>query len=160
MDLSNPVFYIMLAGLIGMLISIGIWIGKIEYFRGTVDKMLREIRDDIKKIFERLPSPETVESNSPRRLTDLGKDISKHLKASTWAESESDKLFSGVQGKQPYEIEELSFEHVERRADSLKPFSQRIQKCSYERGVSIGGVKAVFAIELRDALLKRISHKG
>ena len=163
--LTNPATYAAIFAGIGVIILIGdrVFSGGRLFERisvlqdtiKTINKSIDEIRNDIKDIFGRLPA-ETFKSNSPRTLTDLGKEISENLKASDWAEEHSTRIFSSFQDKQPYEIDRYSFEFVEKIAMSSLEFDKTIQQTAYERGISTYGVKAVFAIELRDAILSKL----
>ena len=59
---ENPVTYAVLLGAIGSVLSIGIWIGRINSFKASVENTLAEIKesissiqDSIEKILLRLP---------------------------------------------------------------------------------------------------------
>ena len=78
---SNPATWIigslsLLSVVIGASIAFGTWKGKVDtnqsHFKTTLDSFMVEIRADIKRIFERLPS-ETVSGASPLRLTAKGR---------------------------------------------------------------------------------------
>ena len=57
MDWGSPVTYIIPAlALIGAIFAIGTWVGGMNTFRNTVGDTIKEIRDDIKKLLERLPA--------------------------------------------------------------------------------------------------------
>ena len=86
MDWSNPLIYIVLGlALAGALWKLGNWMGTKDQFAKTVGEAIEEIRDDIKKIFERLPPPKTTAENSPLSLTEVGRSISETLGANAWA---------------------------------------------------------------------------
>ena len=46
---------------------------------------MKEVREKIDEILERLPPPPTVAPGSPVRLTDFGKEISHSLGAKKWS---------------------------------------------------------------------------
>lgn len=59
---EKPITYAVLLGVMGSLVSIGIWIGRINSFKASVDNTLVEIKesissiqDSIEKILIRLP---------------------------------------------------------------------------------------------------------
>ena len=166
MDWGNPAIYIIPAlALIGAIFAAGTWVGGMNSFKNTVGSSIEkisssidEIRDDIKKLFERLPAT-SITSGSPITLTELGKSISKEIEASDWAKNKVEEFLSDVQGKQPYEIQEISFEYVKEKFKPSDEFNRKMQECAYKNGVSIDGVKDVLAVELRDALLDRY-HVG
>ena len=159
MDWGSPVTYIIPAlALIGAIFAIGTWVGGMNTFRNTVGDTIKEIRDDIKKLLERLPA-KPIAPGSPITLTDLGKSISEEIGGSIWAKDQVEKFFPDVQGKNQYEIQELSFDYVKKKFEPPDAFYQKMQECAYEKGVTIDGVKDVLAVELRDALLSKY-HVG
>ena len=137
----------------GALLGIGIWVGTITTNVKTLKGFMSEIRDDIKKIFERLPAPTTA-SNSPIRLTELGTQISEKLDAKAWATAEADKLFGKTEGADALGIQETAFDH----AQNFEPPDELLGKMrdsAFERGVDLDGVRDVLGVELRDVLLDR-----
>ena len=59
---ENPVTYAVLLGAIGSILSIGIWIGRVNSFKASVENTLADIKesissiqDSIEKILLRLP---------------------------------------------------------------------------------------------------------
>ncbi|MYB57711.1 MAG: hypothetical protein F4X51_15090 [Gemmatimonadetes bacterium] len=149
MDWTNPLVYIS-AGVI--LVGAGLWAGRMEYFRTSAERMLTEIRDDIKRIFDRLPSA-VISSASPNILTDLGRKVSSEIKAYDWANSQvaSEHLTFRVKGKNQYEVQKFAFAYV--KECFLPPeFIQAMQTSAYENGISYDEVLDVLGIELRDAL--------
>lgn len=60
---ENPVTYLVILGAMGSLFSIGIWVGRMNSFKSSVEDTLAEIKeligniqDSIRKILIRLPS--------------------------------------------------------------------------------------------------------
>ena len=60
---ENPVTYVVILGAMGSLFSIGIWVGRMNSFKSSVEQSLVEIKesigniqDSIEKILFRLPS--------------------------------------------------------------------------------------------------------
>ena len=117
---------------------------------------MKEIRADIKKIFERLPSP-TLSEKSPLRLDTLGRSISEKLKGQTWAKQAAKQLVGTVQGKSPYEIQSQCFDFVE-EAEFGQSMRKAVLDCAYENGISEDQVLDVLAIELRDIVLSLTGH--
>ena len=115
-------------------------------------KILDEIREDIKKIFRRLPPIEIV-GVSPLRLTDLGQAISEDVKGYVWADKTAPSLKDTVNGLEAFEIQELCFEYTSKPNSFDEAMKKLIQKCAYERGLRKEQVFRVLAIELRDKLL-------
>ncbi len=154
MDWSNPLIYIIpgIAALSGI-IYLARWMGSKDQFVKIIGDAINEIRDDIKKIFERLPEP-VLSKSSPLRLTDLGQSISDFLEAATWAEKTSKEIADEVQDKQPYGIQNYCFEFVNRTEILPDELNRKIQESAYNNGIKVDQVKEVLAIELRDALLR------
>ena len=141
--------------LIAGLMKFATWKGGVDEHRNEINRTLRdlmaEIRDDIKTILGRLPSP-SVAVGSPRRLTELGKEISRTLGLSSWADRAAADLREQVGGKSAYEIQESCFEYVR----SLSPDEAQdaaIKDCAFENGIEVRDVLDVLAVELRDRLL-------
>ncbi len=110
------------------------------------------IREDIKKILNRLPSTSPlVESGSPLRLTEFGKKISASIRAEAWAEELAPTLLHEVKGKEPFEIDEYCQEYVH---EKLTPdWERRIARSAYEFGTDQNGIKKAMAVVLREKLL-------
>ena len=72
-DLNAPLAVLLVAALAG-LVWLSKWIGGVNEHKSEVGRLMQEIRTDIKKIFQRLPS-EALDRDSPIRLTDLGDEM-------------------------------------------------------------------------------------
>ena len=116
-------------------------------------EVLDEIREDIKKIFRRLPPVEAAGS-SPLRLTDLGHAISKDVGGVAWAIRTAPDLEDQVDGMEAFEIQRFCFDHAADSDTFDDAMKRAIQKSVYERGVREEQVVRVLAIELRDKLLE------
>ena len=147
--LENPLLWLaVVSGLIG----IGIRVGKINEHRSTVSTFMEEIRKDIKTILGRL-GPATTQTASPIRLTDLGRSISDALGASAWAADRVADLAERIADMPAYDIQVLAFEYVEEFTPD-EAMEDRIKQCAFENGLKRKQVLDVFAIELRDRLLR------
>lgn len=133
----------------------GRWVARIEANQDTFKEFMREIRDDIKKIFSRLP-PAPVSASSPLRLTDFGKQIEEHLNARDWARSLAPTLSNEVAGKQPFEIDAFSKAYV--HGELEEDWNVKVASCAYEFGIDRDGVLSVLRVVLRDALLSEVSE--
>ena len=163
MDWTNPITYTAIAAGLGVLYAIGRLVFKIggwytgtNDFKETVGKAIGEIQRDIKQILGRLP-PVAVVSESPLRLTDLGKQISTELNAGEWATQLANTVIDQLQGKQPFEIQEFCFDYVtsEKFMGSQERKNQ-VQNSAYSHGLEVDQIQRVFGIELRDVILKRL----
>lgn len=117
----------------------------------TLSTFMTEIREDIKRIFGRLP-PTSLEHNSPMRLSKMGADISMTLGATTWAKRTAASERMQMAGKPEYDVQEFCFDYV-RRFKPDPELDALIKACAYQHGIDRDAVLAVLAIELRDVLL-------
>ena len=146
---------VLLVAVVTGLMKFATWKGGVDEHRkeinGTLRGFMAEIRDDIKTILGRLPSP-SVAGDSPLRLPELGERISRTLKLSDWADRTAAEIREQVRDKSAYEIQEFCFNYVR----SFKPDEKQdaaIKDCAFDNGIDIQGVLDVFAVELRDRLL-------
>ena len=131
---------------------------EVDEHRRTVASFMKEIRDKIDRIFERLP-PVPVAGMSPRRLTDFGEKISASIGAEAWAADLAPRLRGRVEGKAPFEVDRFSREYV--RGDEIGPeWSRRVAACAYDFGTDASGVLDVLQVVLRDELLGLLGHES
>ena len=136
-------------------LRIGKWVGAVNTDRISFKDFMNEIRVDIKEILKRLP-PATVGSESPIQLTDLGRTISQSLGVSDWAAEQALLLVEDARGKQEYEVHDLSLEHVQKRFAEDSQLNAHMRDDAYQHGIDVEKVQDVYAVELRDELLRRI----
>ena len=148
--LNHPVTLVAIGSAVGWLL---IWIGGMKEHKKTVTEFMTEIREDIKTLLNRVP-PAPATTNGPLRLTDYGEEISAALDAPSWAKRQAEGLRSGVLGKQPYEIDEVSSAYVREYE-----FSASIREAAYEHGIKDENVRTVLAIVLRDELIGEFSSQ-
>ena len=158
--LNSPVIVVAIISAASAMVGIGMWIGKVNTnlstFNTSLSQFMKEIRADIKKIFERLPSP-TLSGSSPLRLNDLGRSISEKLEGRTWAEQTGPQLVGKMRDKSSYEIQSQCFDFVE-QAELEQSMRKAVLDCAYENGISEDQVLDVLAIELRDTVLRLTDH--
>lgn len=149
-DLNAPLAVLLVAALAG-LVWLSKWIGGVNEHKSEVGRLMQEIRTDIKKIFQRLPS-EALDRDSPIRLTDLGDEMATRIDAGAWAAKEAVALRERVEGRSPYRIQNFAYEyaHYEYRPDER--FEAQLEAIAYEKGISKEEVLDVLAIALRDEL--------
>ena len=151
MDWTNPTVYVIFAlAILGGVFAAGQWVGRMNSLTKTISESINEIKNDIKEIFKRLPSP-SVAGESPVQLTNFGKKISNLLEAKTWAKDLAPSLLSQVKGKAEFEIYEFCGRYVQ---DELaEEWEKKILSSAYELATDREAVLAVLRVELRDALL-------
>lgn len=143
---------IVVVALVGALVKWLLWIGAMNEHKSEVGEFMREIRADIKRVFQRLPA-EPIGAASPRTLTDYGETIRDVVGAVEWATAEALGLVTKVQGMRGYEIEDLAFDHA--RSHDL---DSDIREAAFEHGFTVDHVRDVLAVVLRDELLARRSE--
>lgn len=132
--------------------KVGTWVGGINQHKSEVTGFMREIRDKITEIFDRLPG-DTTTAASPLSLNALGQKISAELKVGEWAAAISPALAPEVADKSAFDIRQFCFDFMRNDFDPDAELQAAIKDCAFQHGASISGVRDVFAIELRDVLL-------
>ena len=112
--LEHPLVWI---AAISTLVTIGIWIGKVNEHKSTVSTFMDEIRKDIKEILGRL-GPATTKTASPIRLTELGRSISDTLAASAWAAQRVEQFTDRIADMPAYDIQVQSLRVRRREVDA------------------------------------------
>ena len=158
----NPIWIVVGLAAAGGLIVIGRWVGAVNADRGTFRssvealrdeiREIRDVRDDIRKMLQRYPS-NTVSSDSPLKLTDVGIKVSEVLGAAKLAADLAAELRSRAEGKHAYDIQELAFRFVRDEYGPDAEIEAKIKQCAYDNGLNRDEVLDVLAIELRDRLL-------
>ena len=143
-----------------VIFGIGNWYGAVnsdrKSFKTFMDKVgsdLEDIRASIQKIFYLLPRP-AVESNSPVRLTDFGKEIANNVFAEEWATRQVLFLADATKGKPEFEVFDLCVDHVDKMFKEDDDFNATVRKGAYDCGASKEDVLKVYHVVLRDAVLK------
>ncbi len=152
----------LLVGIVVRLVKVGIWIGSantnIEALREgleSVQKELESVPEDIKQVFVRLPPPKTADASSPLQLTDYGKEISAHVGAKGWAESNVENLIGQTRDKQEFEIFDICSKHVAMLFSEDQEFNRKVKAAAYEYGYGSDTEQVLMAyrVELRDHIL-------
>ena len=153
-----------LLGVFILVIALTIWGTTITVLQRSAQKILtgfmKEIRDDIKDIFKRLPAV-VATAQSPVQLTELGHEIEKEINASTWVVNHIDYILESIESHTPYHIQERCFEYAQNEfmanivpdSDTLK---DAIERTAFNHGLSLSQVLEVVGIVLRDEVLKRL----
>ena len=161
---KSPLFVIAaVSGLATLVFKAGVWKSKmdsgvsgversVEGLRSEMRDFMKEIRSDIKKIFNRL-SP-TTRIGSPISLTRLGEKVSGEIGAPEWARVIAPKFLDEVSGQSPYFIQEFCMDFCTTRYAPDQDVKARLEQCAYENGIDLDSVLRVLAVELRDRLLE------
>lgn len=139
----------------------GRWVGMMEEFKGKVrseqaeiKEAIKEIRNDIKEIFRRLPTKPLSET-SPLTLTDKGRKMLAEIDGGGWARELAATLFEKVAGMDEYQIQEFCFDFVRQNLTPTDEQEAKIRKCAYENASDREETLKVLAVELRDVLLEK-----
>ena len=159
--LNHPATIIIgLVTVIGAVSKIAHWMGTVdrdraaaERDRSRFDRLIDEIRADIKGIFDRLP-PSPVAGASPLRLTEMGREISDALEAGALADSLVPALRERAEGKDAYTIQELCREYVREEFKPSEELEHQIRMSAFHNGIKREQVLDVIAIELRDRVMQ------
>ena len=151
--LSTPLIVIATIAAISTVLGIGMWIGSVNSDRSRFGEFMKEVRDDIKEILSRLPSKVT-DTGSPIRLTELGEQIAKDIRAEEWAALLYESLIPKVQGKTAYEVQELCLDYATSELKLSAAETRLVEQSAYENGVSVRSVRRVLGITLRDKILE------
>ena len=134
--------------------KLGEWKGGINSDRDTFKEFMKEVRDKLDRIFERLPPPGLSTTDSPVVLNALGKKVSEAMDIKAWAKDVAPGLLERVAGWKEHRVYEFCTEHA--KGLDLTEEQQDIAKAlAYEHGFRADEVRTAYAIELRDALLER-----
>lgn len=147
--------------LVALIFYIGRWVGDVNAFKsGTVVGLLKDIRDDIKTLLDRVP-PVHIARASPLRLTELGEAVSKALDARVWMQAVADELAErvGAGDMSPYDIQEFCLSYMREDFDPTVDQGELIKRCAYDNGLSHQQVLEVLALELRDRLLSTFPQR-
>lgn len=138
---ENALVAIAVIGGATILFKFAMWVQEVNSDRDIFKDFMREIREDIKKIHEKIDKiigrvdNTTISSGSPLRLTELGERISNELQARQWAEATAAEFAERVGDKQPYEIQEICFEHVRTEFEPDDDLDSKIGTAAYENGI-------------------------
>ena len=124
-----------------------------DFVREMREQFMPEVRDNLNRIFEALPSS-LFAPGSPIRLTDLGHKVAACLEAQEWASRVATELKSEAEGHEPYQIDDLARRHVAQHVDITGEWADRINKCAFKFGAKRDELTVVLRIVLRDELLR------
>ncbi len=124
---------------------------------GTLERVIGKMQKDLKRaLLVVFPGYPTFESDSPLRLTDLGRDVAAELDADAWVQGVITDFRERTRGEAPYAIEEVCFEFLV-YGDEFQPspdFEAKIRASAYEHGLTKEQVRGVLALVLRDELIR------
>ena len=160
MDWSNPLVYIVAGGaILGWVIRVERGLSKKDESITFLKDAVKELKSDIKQLFRDQSAVSTgsvVERNSPLHLTDRGHSISEELDVTAWATQTAQDIFPKLKVSHPYDVQVFCMDYVDHPSNFDTEFMDRIKYYAYEEGFSMSQIRDVLAIELRDAIVKKL----
>ena len=160
MESFNPLWIVaglgavtLLIGVVTFIFQAGGWYKNVNSDRNRFNEFMEEVRQDIKKILLRLPSPVATKS-SPIRLTDLGEAISDGVNAKGIVNEIADEIIEQARGKTKYQIQELCQDYFKNKYEPDHDTLSVMEMCAFENGVKLEEVRTVLSIELRDRVFE------
>ena len=150
----NPVAWVVA---VTTIFGVGVWVGSVNSDRKNFKEFMQEVRTKLDRLLQRLPR-QTLATGSPLQLTELGEEISEQLGALAIAKEAVQSVLDEARGKSAYQIQELSFVYFQQRYKPDPDLERRMQDCAFENGIQIGQIQEVFAVHLRDELLKELKE--
>ncbi|MCY3826306.1 MAG: hypothetical protein OXG10_02835 [Candidatus Dadabacteria bacterium] len=151
---------------LGVLYGLGLFIFKVGGWHNSVNtdrenfkEFMEEVRKDLKELIKKVSVISgTLDAKSPVELNKTGQTISKELNVPSWARETAPDFVAQLKGKQPYQIQEFSFDCV-KGSKSILTESIEIQAeiAAYEHGLVKSDILDVFAVELRNELLRLLA---
>ncbi|MDE0145575.1 MAG: hypothetical protein OXI53_12685 [Nitrospira sp.] len=166
--------WIMIGGFIftiGTTIVVNIY-GKGEW-KGTVNATLEKLSqkiealtkrvDKIYEVFLELGVGKTLESQSPIRLNDLGKEIANELDLDSLADTHTLLIKAKVESLNPYEIQQLCFRYaqedlVNELAEKSPEQYKAISFAAYKRGIAREDILKIVGVLLRARVLRLMNY--
>ena len=150
--LSSPLAWIV------ALVSVGIWVGKVNERTSAMSSVMTDIRNDLRAILLKVEQvllrvDGGVARGSPLQLTEVGRSMSETLGSTEWAAAKALELFEQVRGMGPYDVQEFSRKFVTGEFEPNAAMESAIKACAYEHGLQRNDVLQVLVVELRDQLL-------
>ena len=134
------------------------WQGKVDEKLTGLDelkKVVSEIQKTVSEILGRLP-PQTFTSQSPLKLTDFGKKISKELNVENWLNEHLINIKQKLKDKEEFEIFEECLIYVIDLEKTDNSFKRIIASTAYNYGIDHDQIRKIYQIELRDRILNSI----
>ena len=125
-----------------------------EEDRNLFGTIVAEIRNDIKQILLILDPNPTVARSSPYKLTVYGESVAEAMETHAWALDVANSVLQDVKGMRPFEIDKYCQSNIGKFVD--KNLREKIEDFAYNQGGQSSSIEAVFAVVLRDTLLKLI----
>lgn len=131
---------------------------RLDDFVAQMKEDIKEIKADIKALLGREPA--IVDTGSPLRLNELGKQVSSCVNAKGIAEQEASNVMERLPSHNSYDIQTYCKRYF---AEEFKPSVSQLdtfKRCAFDHGIKLEQVQYVCAIELRDELQRLIDSEA
>ena len=147
-----------------LLVIATVWVTWVTLRQWDTSKFIKEIREKITQIFDRLP-PATTTSKSPLALNELGEKVAEEIGVYAWAPQYAEELSNTLKDdNDPYGIQQLCFKFAEEeflprlekqeRLPNEIEIEKKIRQSAYDNGLELKQILDVVGIVLRDKLLE------
>ena len=144
----------------------GKWKGKIETIVSEIKKDLETLTKRVDKIYEvffERGLGKTLESQSPIKLNQLGREIADELDLDSIADIHTLALKAQAENLNPYEIQQLCFRYAQNDlADELQDKApeqfKAISLTAFNKGIPREDVLKIIGVLLRDRILKLMGY--
>lgn len=143
--------------ILAAVIRVSMWIGAVNADRISFKEFMKEIRNKVDKILERLPPPGVTTAASPLRLNELGMNVSTEVGAKELARELVDVLRERVIGMDEYDLQETCLSYLQNDYEPALEVDARIKKVAFDNGLPKEQVLRVIGFELRDMLATELS---
>ena len=151
-------FWVLAITVLGAFAAFCRWQGKVDEKLTGLDelkKVVGEIQKNVSEILGRFPR-QTFASQSPPKLTDFGKKISKELDVENWLNEHLFKIKEKLESKEEFEIFEECLAYVVDLEEKDSNFKRIIASTAYNHGIDDDQIRKIYQIELRDRILASI----
>lgn len=135
-----------------------VWYANVNSDRRDFDKFMDEVRADIKEILSRL-GPKVVAEDSPKKLTDLGKEVSESIGDKTFIEELAQEHHKELRLKTRYQIQSFCDQFI---MDEYKPdtdIQTRFDDAAFDHGLDMRHVHLVVSVLLRDRIFELLGKQ-
>lgn len=135
-----------------------VWYANVNSDRNNFNAFMDEVRKDIKEILSRL-GPKVVAEDSPKKLTDLGKEVSGSIGDKAFIEDLAQEHHKQLRTKTRYQIQSFCDEFI---MDEYKPdddIQTRFDDAAFDHGLDMRHIHLVVSVLLRDRIFELLGRQ-
>lgn len=134
-----------------ILVGVGVWAGKVHTNINALKAFMEEVRADIKQLLSKL-TPKVVAGNSPKQLTDLGREVSESIGDKTFIDKLAQKHHNELRLKTRYQIQSFCDDLIMNEYRPENDIQTRMDDAAFEHGLDMHHVHLVVSVLLRDRI--------